>query len=271
MIYVSLTITTNLTMYEQLEKTVPVDAPQGFAWLSWAYRSCYLPDDFHGNRQDVERLFDWFRKGLTPSATVGEVQMYALAMGLTLRDMHVSQFLNDDEDVPDLPFHLPITLLTFDKIPELEEFYKANAVHRPRPAGKATQPDVGHRFATPPEEHASAPAMPPTTEPTARTTRPGRNVSHARPSHDATQADANEDEDADEQPDVPEPSIQPRTTRSRGAASAPAVPDTGMATSGQGSTSAAAGARAEQTATRKRARSGGNQAGDDLTIKTRRQ
>ncbi|KAI0739722.1 hypothetical protein C8Q80DRAFT_1274760 [Daedaleopsis nitida] len=68
------------------------------SWLTWSYESAYLPEEIHAYAAGRNRLFKWLEETPQTVQGPGAVQLWCLAMGMTLADHFAIHFDCDDHN-----------------------------------------------------------------------------------------------------------------------------------------------------------------------------
>jgi hypothetical protein len=88
----------------QDEKSVVSCNTSGLRWLSWTYRDKHLPEDFHKDEEQYERLTSWLvQRPYMSQQHVPQGQdaviLMCLAIGLVLRDLHAVHYVYGEPGV----------------------------------------------------------------------------------------------------------------------------------------------------------------------------
>ncbi|KAI1782675.1 hypothetical protein LXA43DRAFT_1067473 [Ganoderma leucocontextum] len=150
-------------LWPKLHELVEIPPLEGFKWANWKHASAHLPGSVHATSDSVGCLVNWLKPGLVSRAPTADAQRFCLIIGLTLRDIHVAQFLEPDADLPeDIPPYLANTSLSFAFVETLSEACRLSALVRPRLSAKSNG-SAGHASQAQPPSYTSTPRPQPAT------------------------------------------------------------------------------------------------------------
>lgn len=108
---------------QQLKQDPKGAAVKNYTWISWSYESAYVPEEIHKSHEAVGRLLKWLEKDPGTDSGPGAVQLYCLAMGMTMADILLAQTGSDEDGVfpADVPEYFSDTAFTFSDFAKLEK------------------------------------------------------------------------------------------------------------------------------------------------------
>lgn len=139
---------------QQLKQDPKGAAVKNYTWISWSHESAYVPEEIHKSHEAVGRLLKWLEKDPGTDSGPGAVQLYCLAMGMTMADILLAQTGSDEDGVfpADVPEYFSDTAFTFSDFAKLEKVcdraFPSPGPRRIQPTRKATGAELAEPSGT---------------------------------------------------------------------------------------------------------------------------
>lgn len=83
--------------------TIPIYNDEVTDWATWSFETTNVPERIHTSprRTRWNKLLDWLSDMCpTPNTGAGDIQKFLLVAGMVIRDIHIVNSIEDDEEVP---------------------------------------------------------------------------------------------------------------------------------------------------------------------------